>query len=368
MTEESKLLNFKTVPSIQMGFDFYGSGNIGDDLMVAGFQQALLKLQLNRSLPTILARSKWNLSSQELRFPDINWIASSERFNPNAINLIEIECWAGVGDTPFQLTGGDWFLNFLLTEVDKISQFKHKVLIGVGAETEIEPKVKEFSKVAHVFDRISLRDEHSYKILVEKLKLPSQKLFIGSDLANISLPIILKDHDTKTKDFMLGLIVAGETFSKSDIKEVGSFIASQSEPVAFIAGETRLLKRSESHIFSQLTRLPCSKVRGKAVLKVPDYSSGSLYDLVQPICACETVISSRYHGLLTAAWAGCKVAAIGRSSKVSALAKHFNIPYCNLPITRKKLDSLLKEASTVSNKILMHEREKALAGVAFTFN
>lgn len=364
---ESKLAKNNAPISTMMGFDFYGSGNIGDDLMVSGFQQALLILH-SGILPKVYAKSKWNLESQKLRFPDINWLPSSQSFNSNTVNIPETECWAGVGDTPFQLTCGNWFLDFLLSERGKISHFKHKVLVGVGCETEIQDKQKEFSLIADVFDRISVRDEHSYHILVDLLKVSSQKVFIGSDLANISLPIILGEPNIQSRQFKLGLILAGDTFSKKDIQEVAEFLAQQENTTAFIAGETRKLKNSELDIFANLTKFPWSKLRSKIVLKVPNYSQGSLYDLVQPVCACETVISSRYHGLLAAAWAGCKVAAIGRSSKVSALAKELNIPYCSLPITRNKLDSLLKEASKVSNTILMTQKEKALAGVDFTLN
>ncbi|MBU7583982.1 MAG: polysaccharide pyruvyl transferase family protein [Nostoc sp. TH1S01] len=349
-----------------MAFDFYGSGNIGDDLMVAGFQEALSTLNPEYS-PKVFARTKHNLNCQKLRFPNISWINNSKSFDTSADHYNEMECWAGVGDTPFQLTSGDWFLNFLLSETKQFSHFKHKVLVSVGAETEIQPKLKEFSQVAKLFDRISVRDEHTYAILVDKLKVPSQKVFLGADLANISLPMVLADCN-QAKEFNLGLIVASETLSKKDIQEVGIFIAAQSEPVAFLAGETRNLKNSESYIFSRLTRFPCSRARGNIVLKFPDYNRGSLYDLVQPLCACKTVISSRYHCLLSAAWAGCKVAAIGRSSKVIELAKELNIPYCTFPITSEKLENLFKEATIVSNKLLLSKRDKALAGVAFCFS
>lgn len=352
--------NFTYPASILMGFVFFGAGNIGDDLMVAGFVQALSIL--NPELPTKLySKTRHNVASQRIRFPEISWTHTEDK---KVYNPVEIECWAGVGDTPFQLTSGDWSLQILLSDLAVIPKFKNRVLVNIGAETEIQPRARDFARVANAFQRISTRDENSTRILVDLLGVPSSRVFTGSDLANISLPGILENR-TINKEFDLGLIIAGDTLSKKDIKEVGEFIANRTDPVAFIAGETRLEPSFERGIFAKLTRFPWSRVRGKAILQVPSYEQGSLYDLVHPICICETVISSRYHGLLTAAWAGCKVAAIGRGSKVSALAQLLGVPYCELPVTREKLEFLAKEASTVAQDVLIEFREKALAGVSY---
>jgi polysaccharide pyruvyl transferase WcaK-like protein len=347
--------------SILMGFRFFGAGNIGDDLMIGGFLQAISNLDLDAQ-PSLYSCTRHNVESQRSRFPEISWSHTDQK---KVYDPALIECWAGVGDTPFQITSGDWSLNLLLSDLSIIEQFKRRVLVGIGAEEEIEPRAKDFSRIANAFEKISTRDEHSTRILVDMLGVSSSRVYTGSDLANISLSVLLKDK-TINPEFSLGLIIAGDTLSKKDIKEIGQFIANQSEPLAFIAGETRLEPSFERGIFAKLTRFPWSRVRGKAILQVPSYERGSLYDIIKPICACETVISTRYHGLLTAAWAGRKVAAIGRASKVVALAKLLRVPYCELPVTQKKLEFLQQEASIVSPKLLEEFREIAFKGVCFS--
>jgi polysaccharide pyruvyl transferase WcaK-like protein len=349
--------------SLLVGLDFYGAGNIGDDLMVAGFVQALSILN-PASTTKVYCNTYWDVESQRIRFPEISWRHTAGVPKEKVSLLSDVECWAGVGDTPFQLTSGDWCLKDMLSQLETIQKFKSRVMVSVGAETEIQPRAKDFARVASVFERISTRDEHSSQILIDMVGVPSSLVFTGSDLANISLPNILDERRIEKK-FALGLIVAGDTLSNKDISEVGRFIASQKEPVGFIAGETRMVPYAERGVFAKLTRLPWSRVRGKASLEVPLYSQCSLYDLIHPICACETVISTRYHGLLAAAWAGCKVAAISRSSKVAALADILGIPYHNLPVTGEKLESLQNEASKVSPDILNDLRDKALSGVSF---
>ena len=346
--------------SILMGFVFYGAGNIGDDLMVAGFTNALSQLKPD-SQPKLYSTSAFDVPSQKKRFPQIFWRHRDENYiyNPNLI-----EYWAGVGDTPFQLTCGTWFLDLLLSDIESIKKFRRRVLVGIGAETEIQPKIREFSLIAKIFDRIYARDEHSKRILVEGLGVKDDCIFAGSDLANISLPNILENKHAEKK-FKLGLIVAGDTLTKTDISEIEKFIAVQDEPLAFVAGETRMGNSCERFIFRKFTRFPWSKVRGKAILQVPDYHNGSLYELIQPIVECETILSTRYHGLLAAAWAGCKVAAIARSSKVTALAEVLGIPFCIPPLTRAKLEFLQKEASIVSIPLLNGLKDQAINGVKF---
>lgn len=347
--------------SILMGFVFFGAGNIGDDLMIAGFTQGLAQLK-EKEQPKLYSSTDHNVTSQQTRFPQISWSHTEEKkiYDPT-----QIECWAGVGDTPFQLTSGTWSLDILLSNLEEIKKFQQRVLVGIGAETEIKPRAEDFALIANSFDRIYTRDQHSTQLLEEYLKVKSDRIFTGSDLANISLPNLL-ENQTIEKKFKLGLIIAGDTLSKRDIKEIGKFIATQTETLAFVAGETRMANYGERYIFRKLTRFPWSKVRGKATLKVPDYYNGSLYELIQPIVECETILSTRYHGLLTAAWAGCKVAAIARASKVKALAEVLRVPYCELPVTSEKLEFLQKEASTVSIDLLNSLKDKALQGINFS--
>ena len=344
--------------AVYLGFDFWGHGNIGDDLMIAGFQKALSLPQ--KAVSEIHVASIYFIASQRLRFPDISWhqtLPARGKDHPS--------CWVGAGATQFQLTCGDYVLKYFLEQMPYINTFDQKCLICVGAEQEIEPEKERFALVANCFDRISTRDQHSAEILINMLGVPSSKVFSGSDLANISLADYVNCHRTAKRRFNLGVIVAGDTHCDEDLAAVKDFLVSRWRPTSFIAGDVRNIERHECHIYQQMVADLGWWTKRKLVLSVPDYMNGNLRALLAPIEDCATVISNRYHGILIAAWLGCKVAAIARSSKIPPLAKELQIPICYPPLTRDKLERLQKEACIVSRDILEAARDKALAAVRF---
>lgn len=361
------------IQSISLGFDFYGSGNLGDDLMLAGFFDAVSSLGHS---PNLYGMSRADLTSQRIRFPKVSWSRSKiekrgwlRRFFPHSASheaSSELtwpkDLWAGVGDTPFQLTCGEWFLDYLKTKLQHIKTCKRRVMVNVGAETEIERRKEDFARIATVFDAISVRDEHSYNILVHTLNVPSERVICSADLAHITMA--KAGALSARKSWRLGLIVAGDTLSQSDLGQIGDFITEQPEPVSFIAQELRDVWPQERAIFAKLAAAS-SNFRDKAALRVPDYYSSSISEMVRPIMECETLMSSRYHGLLIGAWSGCKVAAIGRSSKVAALARELRVPCCVPPLTIEKLRQIQHEAVAVDPARLAHLSNVALEGVAF---
>ena len=77
------------------------------------------------------------------------------------------------------------------------------------------------------------------------------------------------------------------------------------------------------------------------------------------------MISTRYHGVLAAAWAGCKVGAIARSSKVKFLADDLGIPYVSPPLTEERIYQLYKSCVKVSRKRLTSAYDNAVSGFSY---
>lgn len=352
----------KTTRSVYVGFDFWGHGNIGDDLMVAGFQKALSSYQ-GVHFNTHIATSYY-IESQKIRFPDISWHRELPDNLPDKTAGIHTT-WVGPGTTPFQLTCGDYVLKYWLEQLPIIKTFDRKCLVNVGAEQEIEPEKEKFSLVANVFDKISTRDRHSADILMKMLGVLESKVYAGADLANIALADYVDDRRRSGKKFNLGVIVAGDTLSDEDIAGVKEFLMTRWRRTSFIAGDVREIERHECHIFKEMTADSGWWSKRKLVLSVPDYMKGDIRSLLRPVDDCSTIISSRYHGLLIAAWMGCRVAAIARSSKIEPLAKELQIPVCYPPLTRQKLEAMQKEACVVPINILNEAKEKALEAVRF---
>jgi len=348
--------------AVYIGFDFWGHGNIGDDLMIAGFQKALSSYQGVR-FNTHVATGYF-IESQQKRFPDIAWHRALPDHAQDRASGIHTT-WVGPGATPFQLTCGDYVLKYWLEQLPLIRNFDRKCLVNVGAELEIEPEKEKFSFIAGVFDKISTRDQHSADILIKMLGQPGAKVFSGADLANIILADYADIRRSARKKFNLGVIIAGDTLSDEDIAGAEDFLATRWRPTSFIAGDVRDIERHECRIYKQMTVDWGWWARRKLVLSVPDYMNGDFRALLSPIDDCSTVISSRYHGILIAAWMGCKVAAIARSSKIPPLAEALRIPVCYPPLTRGKLEAMQKEACVVEKNILMAAKDKALEAVRF---
>ena len=86
----------------------------------------------------------------------------------------------------------------------------------------------------------------------------------------------------------------------------------------------------------------------------PDYfAEVNTEELVRHYSECKTVMTSRYHALLTAAWAGCRVVSMERSSKVTALSEELGIKEIKKPFTPEKLKQGFEEAKVVDRNILL---------------
>jgi polysaccharide pyruvyl transferase WcaK-like protein len=343
-------------------FDFWGAGNMGDDLMVDGFLRGLQQLKPS-GLGTISSLCGYDIASQRRRFPQINWIAPKD----NAafqLALDRAETIIGFGGTPFQLTSGDWLLQHLVKVFSRIKPETKVLFINVGAETEIFPRANEFAEILRRVNHCSVRDDFSHGILAGLGVKNASELHIGRDLANISLPQLVKSV-TSEKKYPLGVVLGFDTLSKQDLDVIKGFLTDRPSKTrtAFITGDMRDGAGFEYDLYKRWTGW-FSPLRRKLMLQRPDYAVCSMEDMVRPFAECETIISSRYHGLLTAAWLGCKVAAIGRSSKVTALAKSLDVPVIIPPIKPGDLNGLEKAAVRVAPERLEELGRISLAGIS----
>lgn len=348
--------------SIVIGFNFYGAGNIGDDLMLEGFISGVRSLY-NGEMPRLAATSAFAIETQRKRFSGVDWI---DRGSPTAREQIqEYDCWAGVGDTPFQITCGPWFAEFLESEIEGNRPRHSRVMVGVGAESEILPINDRFARIVAHFDRISTRDEHSTRVLIDsKIADPSQILTCG-DLANIALKTIFKSP-RNSYDFEYAVVVAPDTLTAKDLHEFRSALTHLKGSIALISGDIRPDGWMEHGVYEQWLARRWSPLRRKSVRLRPPYEDGSTADLVVPFARCGTVVSTRYHCLLAAAWAGCRVAAVGRSSKVTALATELGVPVICPPLRSKEVLQLFDRAITVDRALLEAASERAHRGIRFS--
>jgi polysaccharide pyruvyl transferase WcaK-like protein len=344
-------------------FDFWGAGNMGDDLMVDGFLRGLQELQ-PAGWGTITCLCGCDIASQRRRFPEIAWIETKD--DPAfQLALDRADTIIGFGGTPFQLTSGDWLLRHMAHVFSRIKPETKVVFINVGAETEIFPRADEFAAILRRINYCSARDAFSHRILTGLGVKGASEIHIGGDLANISLPHLVT-LVAPEKKYSLGVVLGYDTLSNQDLDMTKKFLKGRQSNTrtAFITGDSRDGIGFEYHLYRSWTHRWFSILRRKLSLERPDYAVCSMEDFARPFAQCEAVISSRYHGLLTAAWFGCKVAAIGRSSKVVALAKVLDVPVIVPPIKAGDLNRLEKATVRVAPERLEELRKAALAGVS----
>jgi hypothetical protein len=340
-----------------LGFDFYGAGNVGDDLMLAGFLDVA-----SEYLPAqFICIIPYNVISQQLRFPMVQWMSASKAVRNEIISTCD--AWVGVGDTPFQLIGGKCYINKFVQEIKLIKGLKN-YLIGVGAEHNFINEREIINIFLNSIRHVWTRDDTTANILINDLEYSQGKVTIGSDLANIILQSIFSEivNSNINRPYKLGVSFYVEKLCNNDIAQLKKFLVNFSKEgsVLFFANETRKYKYFEHGIYNKMFGGLKSLLKKPFVeYYAPDYNSVNIKGLVGHFKDIEVVMSSRYHVLLAAAWAGCKITALSRSSKIDTLTRELDISIVHYPFTVDKLMKGYYKAKNIKKSLL--ERKANIA-------
>src|ERR1700733_6488986 len=98
-----------TSPEFLIGLDFFGAGNLGDDLMLAGFLKGIKDLGLSSKMRRLRALCSLDRVSQRIRFPEIDWVDGKAK-GAREDAFKSADAVLGIGGTPFQISIGRWFL------------------------------------------------------------------------------------------------------------------------------------------------------------------------------------------------------------------------------------------------------------------
>jgi hypothetical protein len=346
--------------------DFLGAGNLGDDLMVAGFVEGLRRLGLAERVK-VRALCSYDRESQRKRFPEIEWLDGKDA-ELRRREIAEAGAILGVGGTPFQVTSGEWLLE-VLEQVVALKGESPFLLVNIGSESEVRRARDRVVALMRRMERISTRDGDTLALLEEFRGSEARpELIAGADLANISLPGLCASHPAlEQRPHELGVILGCDTLGRADVKAVVDWVVSDKRPVAWITCEVRDIPEGEYRVyrrnrwrFAHALNWPW---RPSVTLLRPDYHAGSMADLLRPFAQCRTVLSSRYHGILSAAWSGCRVAGIARSSKVKWLCEQLGVPATEPPLDVAGMGRLQREARVVDRAILEKLGALALRGM-----
>lgn len=342
-----------------LGFDFYGSGNTGDDLMLEGF----LDNRGAADAPDLecVICNEVRAATLAKRFPTVRWTST-----PGP----PYERWIGVGDTPIQYTSGPWILNRLKQSLSR-NNFAVAAMVGIGVEREAIPMAKDFGPLLRRLKCIGTRDEESADLLISHFGCSREQVVVGEDLAHIapSIQAFRGGKPFSNRKYALGLTInGGDGLPGSSVAEFRRWLSRRDlESSVIVAAEVRPIRYGEVDLYRRWTQKSLCWWKPRittAGLLVPDYwRATTVGPLIEHFCDIQYVLSSRYHGILTAAWLGCRVAAIARGSKVKALARDLDIPILGPHFRARDLDRVCADAHQVPPRKLDAFADRAIAAV-----
>lgn len=333
---------------VLIGPNFFGAGNFGDDLMLAGF---LDQLPPHSGL-SIDAFTPHDIESQRRRFPQVTWARDDDAARERAI--AEADVWLSLGSTPFQLDSGPWMLDHLSRERERCARFKVP-MVYLGAGCESEEVVRDFRAKALVAasTRLWTRDALSATYLTDAV--PSATVEIGADLAHLEFEVGITP---KIETGMLGLVIAYELAGLVPERAIEDLIDRRApDSTRWLIQEERNFRYTERWNFDALSASAQQQLNVMAL----DYGRDSIETFLDNFGAPDVVVSTRYHGALVASWHGSRVAVVARSPKLRAIAEDLDLPWTDAIASADDLRLLIERARGARHDRLERQRARAAA-------
>ncbi len=298
---------------VHIGHHFFGSGNFGDDLMLAGFLRAV---QGAPSAITFTCCTPFDRDAMRRRFPAVEWLEYEPRRRAHAIAACDT--WIGVGDSPFQTVVGPWFLEHLAEEVAFCRRSRKPMLFfGIGVNDRAALAHPHTRTIVESAEHIWTRDAQSAELLAECCH--PEKLSVAADLAHV---VMDRWAPAASERGVLAFLVNFEACSAFRPEALNEVLeAGRTWQARWWVQEVRVLPGSEQDLYQRLREAE----RARLDVRISDYGRASLAEFISGWGRPEVVVSSRYHGALVAAWLGCRVLAIERNDKVAGLVSQLGL-------------------------------------------
>ncbi len=302
---------------VHIGHHFFGAGNLGDDLMLAGFLQAASPEWLERV--TLTCCTPHDLDCQRRRFPQIEWLPYDPAIRADCIQ--RSHAWLGLADTPFQATGGHtWFLDHLCEEAAWCRRYSVPMFyLGVGINERAAVTYPQTRILVEQAERIWMRDDAMVEML-RGLAAPG-KVTAHADLAHLALAEM---HFPAPEPTALGLVLNFEDPTQFHPDNLADLVqAANNWRVHWLVQEVRPLLGSETQLYGELP----SGLHPRAPLRTPDYTGApSARALLTAWEGMGALFVSRYHASLVGAWMGARVVVFARNDKVASAAQQLGLP------------------------------------------
>ena len=324
---------------LHIGHHFFGSGNIGDDYMLAGFLalagDALPGARLTCCTP-------FDRAAQARRLPQVAWLEYTDAARDEAIGACD--AWIGVGDSPFQSEVGSWFLDHLMDERARCARAgvpMYFLCVGVNDFGALEnPSTRTIVESAA---RIWTRDEQSARLL--RAFVGPDRVAPGPDLANV---FFSRRAFPPVEPGTIGFVLNFEDLTAFSADALCAVLDAAPSSARWLVQEVRTLTGSEWELLGMLP----AACRDRLEVRAPAYATASLDDLAACWGVPEVLVTSRYHGALFGAWAGCRVVVIERNAKLTGIVDQLGLVSVPDLRTAAPLRDALAAATTVDRQRL----------------
>lgn len=293
---------------LHIGHHFFGAGNFGDDLMLAGFVSQAVQY-FGRGNVAMTCAIAFDLASQRARFPEVEWLPYDATARDTAIE--KCDAWVGVGGSPFQCDLSTWFVDHLLEDQRLCQRHgKRMFFLGIGVNTARDATHEQTQRIVRGAEAIWTRDPVSVELLAS---VGGPPVVAGNDLSHAYLASLIfgpaNGHGT-------GFALNFEEPQQLSMAALAAVVSRVPRPV-WLAQEVRELPGSELALHAALP----AELRERVPVRLPNYAGASLPAVLGAWGTPGTLVTSRYHATIVAAWAGWKVVSVERGTKVSAIAK-----------------------------------------------
>jgi polysaccharide pyruvyl transferase WcaK-like protein/nitrite reductase/ring-hydroxylating ferredoxin subunit len=294
---------------LHIGHMFFGAGNIGDDLVLAGFLEGIGELKPDK----ITCATSFDIEAQRRRFPQIEWSIHDRSTRERLI--AGCDAWIGLGGPVLQETDDHWLLKDQLDQLEECRrQSKPAFFFCCSVDHRADMQRPDIRFLLAQASWIWTRDALSTRALTGA---GFDRVTTAADLSHL---VLRKLQQAPMRPDTTGFVCNFERPADYSIDSISNLIAASARAAAsvgWLVQETRTLPGSELDIYR---RLP-DRAKAQVELRRPDYQAASVAGLVDSWGHPARFLSTRYHGAIIGAWSGSRVVVFERQQKLRGLAE-----------------------------------------------
>lgn len=297
--------------TVHIGHHFFGAGNIGDDLMLAGFlrcvQDRLDRLRFTCCTPH-------DRLALRRRFPQVEWLEYTSEGRRRGVE--RADAWLGLGGSPFQISDGDWFALHLAEEAAVCRAAGVPMhFVGVGVNDADALDRADLQAVLQQAAAVWTRDARSARLLAGRARVQA-----GADLAHVYLAQRASQLPEPRGGLALCLRFPGDVAAR--VADLPSLLHQIPGEVPWLVQEVRRLPACELALHASLP----AALQARCTPRIPDAAEVTCDAILDAWPPFEALLSCRYHATLVAAWAGARVGVVAISDKLRGVADDLGVP------------------------------------------